>query len=342
VGGAVSPGHPSAAEETPAIGLARQVIEAHGTFLDRVLDARSQTVATGLNRQAYGQFHAARMKTRWGSRCQRTHALVDGGSILASAEQYDLSGELDGRAVQICGVGSVWAEPSPPGDHARVLVDTLIDRASREGASMALLFSQNFIADEERNDFDHIPLTDLTLRVNESSRRGAPMTMVRAGEERDLAAIAAMGRVRAGNVRFHLDRDVDFIQYAITTKRLLAGLGAANARQLHFFIAEEGITAAAYVVVSVVGDSWRLEECGDRDASGARVGALLQALIAREPVERRPTIRAWLPPRFLPPQVVIAAETPAAARIGVLMLGSGATRPALGIADTLFWHNDLF
>jgi hypothetical protein len=59
-----------------------------------------------------------------------------------------------------------------------------------------------------------------------------------------------MGQVRANPFRFHLDRDVDFVQYAITKKRLLAGLGQARARQLLFFIAEEGITAAAYVVVS--------------------------------------------------------------------------------------------
>jgi hypothetical protein len=55
-------------------------------------------------------------------------------------------------------------------------------------------------------------------------------------------------------------------------------------RQLHFFIAEEGITAAAYVVISIVGRTWTIEECGNRDPSGARVGAILQPLIAREPV----------------------------------------------------------
>jgi hypothetical protein len=33
---------------------------------------------------------------------------------------------------------------------------------------------------------------------------------------------------------------VDFVQHAITTKRLLAGLGTAGTRQLQFFIAEEG------------------------------------------------------------------------------------------------------
>src|SRR6202008_1971833 len=85
------------------------------------------------------------------------------------------------------------------------------------------------------------------------------------------------------------------VKYAITTRRLLAGLGSAHARKLQFLIAEEGIPAAAYVVLSVVGNDWTLEECGDRDPSGARVGALLQALIAREPGETRPTIRAGLP-----------------------------------------------
>jgi len=70
-----------------------------------------------------------------------------------------------------------------------------------------------------------------------------------------------MGRVRAEPFRFHLDRDVGFVQYAITSKRLLAGLGSANARNLHFFIAEKGITAAAYVILSVVVASWTFEEC---------------------------------------------------------------------------------
>ena len=280
------------------------------------------------------------MKTAWGSRCQHTSALLEGQTILASAERYELAAVFDGRAIRVCGVGSVWSEPSPQGaGHARALVDTLLTEAAGAGAEMAVLLSET-AGDAGWNDFQALPLTDLTLAVAES-RRGAPMTTVRGGEERDLAAIVAIGRVRAASLRLHLDRDVDFLQYIITTKRLLAGLGAANARQLHFFIAEEGITAAAYVIVSVAGHTWTLEECGDRDASGARVGALLQALIAREPAERRPTIHAWLPPGFLPPQVTIASAMPASAAIGVRMLGSGAIVPPLGAADALFWRNDL-
>jgi hypothetical protein len=282
------------------------------------------------------------MKTSWGGRHQRTFALIDGEDILASAERYDLAGVFEGQAMRVCALGSVWTRPSPfDVAHARLLVDTLLDDARREGAEIALLFSPTAIDDDSRSEFQAIPTTELTLGVAESPRHGAPMTMVRGGEERDLAAIVAMGRVRAEPVRFHLDRDIDFIQYVITTKRLLGGLGSANARQLHFFIAEEGITAAAYVIVSVVGDTWTLEECGDRDASGARVGALMQALIAREPVERRPTIHAWLPPRFLPPQMTIASAMRSTENVRIRLLGSRRMAPPLSPDDILFWRNDL-
>jgi Acetyltransferase (GNAT) domain len=323
--------------------LVPTVVAAQGAVLDHALDVTWRTLRDGLNRRAYGRFHAARMKTPWGSQCQRAFALVEGQSILASAEQYDLTGVLDGRAVRVCGIGPVHSEAAGRGfGYARQLAETLLNDAARDGAEMALLFSQTGSDDDMGGEFDAIHFTDLTLNVAQSPRHGAPMTMVREGEERDLAAIVAMGRVRAEPFRFHLDRDVDFVRYAITTKRLLAGFGLANARQLHFFIAEEGITAAAYVIVSVVGDTWTLEECGGRDASGARVGALLQALIAREPVERRPTIHAWLPPRFLPPQVSIVSAKPSAHTIRVGMLGSRLILPPLSTDDVLFWRNDLF
>jgi len=202
---------------------------------------------------------------------------------------------FDGRAVRICAIGSVQSDAR----YATQLVNGLIDNAAREGAAIAVLLSDTAMDDEIGGAFEQIRFTDVTLSVAQSPRHGAPMTMVRGGEERDPAAIVAMGRVRAEPFRFHLDRDVDVAQYAITSKRLLAGLGSADARQLHFFIAEEGMTAAAYVILSVVGACWTLEECGDRDVPGARVGALLQALIAREPMERRLTIRGWLPAGFM-------------------------------------------
>jgi hypothetical protein len=206
---------------------------------------------------------------------------------------------------------------------------------------LALVFSDR-AQDAQPVGFAVVPMSDVEIGVAEPARRGAPMTLIRGGEERDLAAIVAMGQVRASAFRFHLDRDTDFVHHAIMKKRLLAGLGTAGARQLHFFIAEEGITAAAYVVISVVGTIWTIEECGDRDPSGARVGAIPQALIAREPVESRPTIRAWLPPGFVPPQVTIVSAAPSPAVMMVRSLGTTEVHPSFSGDDVLYWRSDIF
>jgi hypothetical protein len=297
----------------------------------------------GLSRQAYVRFDAAQLKTAWGRHHQRRFALVDGIDVLASATQYDLVAVLDQRPVRVCGIGSICCEPGHQGpDHRRELVEQLLAQAASDGMALALVFSETGQQHCGPHGFEVIPTKEVELSVAESPRHGAPMALIRGGEERDLAAIVAMGQVRASAFRFHLDRDVDFVQYAITKKRLLAGLGAAGARQLHFYIAEEGITAAAYVVVSIIGSMWTIEECGDRDPSGARVGAILQALIAREPVERRPTIRAWLPPGFVPPQVTIVSVKPSAEMMATRSLGSTQVQPQLSSDAVLYWRNDIF
>jgi hypothetical protein len=196
-----------------------------------------------------------------------------------------------------------------------------------------------------RLGFDAIATTDRQLRVTESTRYGAPMTMVRGGDDRDFADIVAQGRTRAEPYRFHLNRDRELVQFSIAKKRLLAGLSAPGVRATHFLIAEEGASAVAYVVISARGNVWTVEEMGDRDPAGARAGAILQALIARDPAEKRPAIGAWLPEKFLPPQVTIIGETPSAE---VMMIKSLSAR-ARGMvpsppspSEILYWRSDLF
>ena len=84
-----------------------------------------------------------------------------------------------------------------------------------------------------------------------------------------------------------------------------------------------------------------LEECGDRDPDGARVGAILQVLIARDPSEPRPAISAWLPAGFRPPQIEVLGEQ---ASPEVMMMRP-LRRPLPKIsapADLLYWHGDMF
>jgi hypothetical protein len=320
-----------------------KVVAAEGAALQRIVATTPLAAYSGLSREAFLKYEAAQAKTAWALSHRRRFALVHAGDVLASAERYDLTGRLDRQPIAICGIASVHSGGTGV-DGRKVesaLVEQLLDDARRDGADLALLFPTANRSSPVPHGFEAVPTTDVELTVTESPRYGAPMTLVRGGEDRDLDAIAAMGHVRASQCRFHLVRDAALIKHAITRKRLLAGLGSVGARQLLFVIAEEGITAAAYLVISVVGATWTIEECGDRDASGARVGALLQALIAREPGESRPVIRGWLPPGFLPPQVSIASASSAAPVLLARALSPRVQALQLSASDVMYWRNDL-
>ena len=320
------------------------VVEADGATLQRVVATTPQAARRGLSRAAFIKYDAAQARTAWARGHRRRFALVASGDVLASAERYDLTGSLDGQLVTICGIAAVPNRDAEDGDPDPVvaLVEQLLEEATRSGVDLALLFCPSSSAALAAGGFEVLPTMSVELTVTESAGHGAPMVLVRGGENRDLDAIAAMGRVRASQYRFHLDRDVDLIAHAITRTRLLAGLAPPGVRRLEFVIAEEGITAAAYLVMSIVDGVWTIEECGDRDVTGARVGALLQALIAREPAESRPVIRGWLPPGLLPPQITIAA-TPAAQPS---LLARALSPRILGFrwsaADVLYWLNDVY
>jgi len=320
------------------------LVQAEGPLLHQILDSTYEIWSEGLSRRAYGQFYAAQKATSWGRSHLERHALVDRGDLLASAKLYTFDASLDGRGVRVAGLGAIFTQPTHRGrGAARELVERLLEHASARGAELALLFSEIGAGYYARLGFTPIATGTATLRVIEDARRGAPATMVRGGEERDLADVAAMGRSRASAYRFHLDRDRELIQFAIAKKRLLAGLAPPAARELMFFIAEEGASAAAYVVVSVKGREWSLEECGDRDPAGARVGAILQVLVARNPAEIRPTITGWLPSGFLPPQVSIVRTEPSKDMMMVRPL-SPAAAPAADLheRDVFYCRSDQF
>jgi len=322
---------------------ALSVVSAEGAVLERILDATFTIWHEGLSRAAYSRWWAAQLRTAWGAAHLKRLALVSGSEVLASAKEYHLSAVLDRRAVSVLGIGAVFTQPNHRGHgYARDLVERLLARATQRGAGAALLFSE-IGADYYRPlGFEPIGTSEVVLRVAEPLRRGAPAILVRAGEDRDLDALAAIGCARAEPFRFHLDRDRALIQYAIAKKRLLAGLAPAGARELQFFVAEEGASAVAYVVLSVRGSEWMLEEAGDRDPAGARVGAILQALLARHPFERRPTIRGRLPIGFLPPQISIAETRPTPDVMMIRPLGGIRITPPLGEADVLYWQSDVF
>ena len=320
------------------------VVPADGATLLRVVATTPPAARRGLSGTALVTYDAAQARTAWALRHRSRVALVAAGEVLASAERYDLTGSLDGQLVRICGIAAIPNRDEDDGDPGPVvaLVEQLLEEAARSGVDLALLFRPSDVVALAVRGFEALPTPTVELTVAESPRRGAPMVLVRGGEPRDLEAIAAMGRVRASQYRFHLERDVDHVAHAITRTRLLAGLAPPGMRRLEFVIAEEGITAAAYLVISSVDGVWTIEECGDRDLTGARVGALLQALIAREPSESRPVIRGCLPPGFVPPQITITAEPAGPPLVLARALSPRVQGWPRSSADVLYWLNDVF
>lgn len=320
-----------------------QVVPATGPVLEQILDDTHSIWSDGLSREHYGKSWTAQLKTPWGQSHLDRVALVDGPHVLSSAKRYDLSLRLDGRIRRVLGIGAVFTATAHRGrGFARELLARMLDTAVTEGQEFAMLFSEIEPAFYERLDFVPVPLLESTLEVDRK-RGGAPAMLVRSGDDRDLPSIVEMSAFRSATARLALDRSEDFIRFNITRKRLASGLAPSGRRNTEFLVVEEGSQAVAYLVSTEENGRWMIEEAGDRDPAGARLGAMLQVMLARHPSERLPEIKCWWPQALAPPQGRVVASTPTQE---VLMLRPLRDRmlplPPLTAGQVVFWHADYF
>ncbi len=318
-----------------------ELVPAEGPYLDAVLDASHALWHEGLTRRAYAQYYAAQRKTAWGRAHLERFALIEGGDVIASAKRYDLTVSLDGRAVRTAGIGAVFTQQAHRSrGHGRAIVERLLERSAADGFELALLFSEIGADYYAALGFDEIPTFDLTLRVTESR------TARRAGHARARAAtIATSGTSRRSGVcapngtRFTSSATKRSSGTRLRKSACSPGSGRrARARSvLHHRRRRHGRRLRRHHRER---RRWTLEECGDRDPTGARVGAILQTLIAQEPSAKRPIIRGWLPTGFLPPQVTIVGQQ----RSSEVMMIRGLTGPTPKVRaeDVLFWRSDVF
>ncbi len=320
-----------------------QVVPAVGNVLERVLDDTYPIWNDGLSRDNYGKAWAGQLKTAWGAAHLDRVALVDGPHVVSSAKRYDLSLRFDGRIRRVLGIGAVFTGEAHRGrGAARELLTRILETAVTEGQEFAMLFSEIPPAFYERLEFVPVPLTEWVIEVDQK-RGGAPAMLVRSGDERDLPNIIEMSAARSTGARLALDRSEDFVRYGITKKRLQSGLAPAGMKTTEFLVVEEGHQAVAYLVATEQDGRWMIEEAGDRDPTGARLGAMLQVMLARYPSERLPEIRGWWPQSLVPPQLKVAAATPTQE---VLMIRPLRDRmlplPPLAAAEVVYWHSDYF
>jgi GNAT superfamily N-acetyltransferase len=318
-----------------------KVVVAEGPLLDQIISLTYDIWNEGLTERGYSQWNAAQLRTPWGrAHLQRLALVDDAGRLLATAKRYRYRVRLDGRVGWMSGIGALFTPPLQRGKgYASQLIEQVLEMEQKEGALLAGLFSEIGAGYYERFGFRPIAIDEVT--VNVTRRGGAPAMLVRAGDDRDLAAIEAMHQVRSSGAKFTLTRDRSMIHYALSKKRLLAGLGPQGLRQVEFVVAEEGVSAVAYAVLHENANGWTLEEAGDRDPAGARLGGILQVLVAREPSAPAPLIRAWWPASFpVPPQISLTDRAPAH---DLFMVKPLADVPMPERAeDVFYWHSDYF
>lgn len=319
-----------------------RLIPAAGAVLEQILTESHEIWSDGLTAPAYGRFNAAQMRTAWGADHLRRFALVDeAGQLLSSAKRYDFTARLDEKDVAVVGIGAVFtAAAARRQGHARNVVEEITAAARGEGADLALLFSEIDPAYYRELGFVAVPRPELVIRSKE--KPGAPMVLVRAGEERDIPAVAELARTMAKNHRFALIPSDDYLRFSLSKKRLLAGFLPPGLLSVEFFIVEEGAGAVAFAILTVTADDVILEMCGDRDPAGARLGALLQVLRARTPTEKAQGITCFLPPGWLPPQIEIESSAAVRDVMMVKPLRDGVLTTPLRDSDVLYWHGDLF
>jgi GNAT superfamily N-acetyltransferase len=316
------------------------VISAEGPILERIFDHTYPVWHEGLSRRAYSQWNTAQMRLPWARDHFTRFALVDDdGEVLASLKRYRYTARFGNREGTMCGIGAVFTPPDRRGlGHASDLIERVLETERRDGAVMAALFSEIGTEFYERLGFTAVPLDEVTVRVR--LKGGTPAMLVRSGDERDLPLLAAQHDTRSAPASFALRRDPSLLQFALAKKRLFAGLSTPGTRQLEFFVAEEGVMAVAYVVLSQNQHGWTLEECGDRDPAGARLGAMLQVLAAREPSRELPLIRTWWPRAFVvPPQLELVNRTDPK---DLMMLRPLADVAVPDPADVFYWRSDCF
>jgi GNAT superfamily N-acetyltransferase len=318
-----------------------QLVLADGPRLEQILDLSYPLWNEGLTREAYGRWNAAQLRTPWGREHLHRFALIDAdGQLLASAKRYRYDVRLGGQDGWMCGIGALFTPPALRGrGYATELLRRLIDQEQQAGALLAALFSEIGEAYYRRLGFEPLPREEVRLEL--VGKSGSPAMLVRSGTERDLPDIAAMHTIRAASSRVALRRDPALIHYAVAKKRLFSGCGTPGLRQTQFFVAEEGASAVAYVLITGSDEDWTIEEAGDRDPAGARLGGMLQVLVAREPSHRVPVMRAWWPSGFpVPPQARVTARGPARDLFMVRPLTS--IEPPLRSEEVFYWKSDYF
>ena len=250
---------------------------------------------------------------------------------------------LDGRIRRVLGIGAVLHLHALQGPRAAASCSRGSSRPPRPRATSSQPSSRRL----------RPPSTSSWISCRYRSPNGAstvdckgggpPAVLVRSGEDRDVPAIAdisaAPGQPRAscaGAQRgLHRPRH---------RQETAPGRPGASGPPRSGVPGQRGKPPAGglLVCVSHLG-TWFIEDAGDRDPSGARLGAMLQLMLSRHSGEAPPGIRGWLAALAAPATDPGQRREPdAGGPDDPPLKDCTLPLPPLSAAEVIFWHGDYF
>ena len=229
---------------------------------------------------------------------------------VASLKRYRYPVRVDGRDGWMCGIGAVLTAPEHRGRGHAVAPDRAKCSSGRAPRARCwpACSRRSATAFYERLGFSTVPLDEVTVqrrRARTDRRRCwcAPATIATCaaicGAARDTRRPAARLRAAARRAAHSLRARQEA---AVRRAQRAAARGSSSSSW-----PRKGHAPSPTWCLSQNQYGWTLEEAGDRDPAGARLGGMLQVLLAREPSHRDPVIRAWWPRAFpVPPQLTLS------------------------------------
>jgi len=291
------------------------------------------------------------MQLPWSRRAWRVPALLgEGEAVLASCFLYELDLRLDGRRLELGGIGALWVRPDLRRlGLGRLLLERVHAWLREQRKQGAFLFSAIGDAYYERLGYVALPGRELSGRFDEHEHPPvACEAELRAYEPRDFAGVRELYNLTSSLQRIALLRTDDYWDYRLERARRSVELGFDPAHAGAFLVAEREGELRAYLRSALEQDGHRLRLLEWGCAAGAH--DLLRALIARARELARAPGRAA--PRELravgPARIANVCGAHALAwdeerenRMLVLPFGSFAL-PECGFDERVVWASDWF
>lgn len=291
------------------------------------------------------------MQHPWARRAWCVPALLgEGEAVLASCFLYELDLRLDGRRLELGGIGALHVRPDLRRlGLGRMLLERVHDWLREQRKQGAFLFSAIGDAYYERLGYVALPGRELSARFDAHASAPEPRELVlRAYEPADFAAVRELYNLASSLQRIALLRTEDYWDFRLERARRSAELGFDAPHAGAFLVAEREGVPQAYLrsALEQGGRRLRLLEWGC--AAGAQ-GAL-RALIARArelarqadrpaPVE----LRAVGPTRIANACAAHALEWAEERENRMLVLPFGGfTLPECDFDERVVWASDWF